>query len=91
MANERVDSHYDTTTCSKEHADIPTPRLKKLHTRQAGPLRHRCAACAYEMGVRDGIRQAMEQIEHQRRTRAAQKAKKTRAANAANAEVSATH
>ena len=57
-----VDPHYETATCTKEHEGIPVKRLGNLHTRQAGPLRHRCPACAYEMGKRDGMRQALEEI-----------------------------
>jgi hypothetical protein len=33
-------------------------KLTDLPVSQAGPLRHRCAACAYEMGKRDGMREA---------------------------------
>lgn len=48
--------------CEKDHTgDISAntvERIANLPESQAGPQRHRCAACAYDMGVQDGLKAA---------------------------------
>lgn len=45
--------------CSVDHQKGNLPaELKKLPESQAGQYRHKCAACAYELGVQHGLRQA---------------------------------
>ena len=39
--------------CHKDHAGSVPKKLGRLPERQAGDLRHRCAACAYERGRLD--------------------------------------
>jgi hypothetical protein len=47
--------------CEKSHeGNVPTGRLSHLAESQAGPWRHRCAACAYEMGVADGLKASLK-------------------------------
>lgn len=44
-------------TCTESHeGKIPTERIAALPESQAGPGRHRCAACAYQLGIKDAIR-----------------------------------
>lgn len=64
-------------TCHIDHAkgDLPT-ELRKLPESQAGSLRHKCAGCAYVLGLKHGleiagdrrktkqIARAMETVEH---------------------------
>lgn len=45
--------------CSTDHAGGAVPKkLDDLPESQAGALRHKCVACAYEMGVKDGLASA---------------------------------
>jgi hypothetical protein len=42
------------TTCSKSHeGDLP-PSFKNLPESQGGVWRHKCAACAYDLGRAEG-------------------------------------
>jgi hypothetical protein len=47
----------NSKTCDKEHTGkVPMRRIADLPESQAGAWRHRCAACAYQMGFEDAIR-----------------------------------
>ena len=41
------------STCPKDHGNVPKKEIEKLATSQAADGRHRCAACAYELGRTD--------------------------------------
>ena len=53
----------DTPTCEQEHnlADHNVDWDAMLAS-QRGPWRHKCAACAYELGFRDAIAYATRRI-----------------------------
>ena len=40
-------------SCDKGHVDVPKNEIEKLPNSQADVWRHRCAACAYELGRKD--------------------------------------
>jgi hypothetical protein len=42
--------------CSIDHGGSVPKALGELPESQGGPWRHKCVACAYEMGVRDGAK-----------------------------------
>ena len=44
-------------TC-KHKKQAPRELLNSLPTAQAGTGRHKCAVCAYEAGIQEGLRQA---------------------------------
>lgn len=49
------------STCTIDHeAGVPAKAIAALPESQAGSFRHRCAACAYQLGVEDGLRMAWE-------------------------------
>lgn len=50
-----------SATCTKDHGDAK--HLLRLPLSQAQPQRHRCAACAYERGYQDGLRQGQRDME----------------------------
>jgi len=49
------------TKCQHEHS-APMELIKSLPVTQAGIARHRCAVCAYEQGLLDGYKLAMEHL-----------------------------
>lgn len=50
------DYKFNRKGCTHDHSnDLDARRLAELPESQGGPGRHRCASCAYAMGVRDGI------------------------------------
>ena len=54
------------TPCKLPHRVVATQKaVKALRDSQAGPQRHKCAACAYEQGIADGMRRATAEIEKQ--------------------------
>jgi hypothetical protein len=50
------------SVCKRKH-DGPKNIWDSLPDSQAGPQRHKCAACAYEEGIREGVRRAQRAIE----------------------------
>jgi hypothetical protein len=53
----------DTKFCACDHMGEVPDALKNLPESQAGPWRHRCAACAYLAGVRDGKKEAVRRLQ----------------------------
>lgn len=52
--------------CKLRHRTTATRRaVAALDDSQAKLWRHKCAACAYEQGIADGMRQAVAEIEKQ--------------------------
>ena len=48
-------------TCDREHSQLrESPVWGGLVESQAGPWRHKCAACAYELGVEEGLRRGAQ-------------------------------
>lgn len=43
------------STCTKDHIGAVPASLRDLPKSQAGDWRHKCAACAYDLGYQDGI------------------------------------
>jgi hypothetical protein len=52
---------FNAHICSTDHEGSVPKKISNLPESQAGPQRHRCAACAYEMGFKDGKAQALAQ------------------------------
>jgi hypothetical protein len=46
--------------CEKNHEGNIPAKIANLPESQAGAWRHRCAACAYEVGVADGLKAALK-------------------------------
>lgn len=42
-------------SCNRDHSNIDPAVFADLLASQAGPWRHKCAACAYERGYRDAL------------------------------------
>lgn len=51
--------------CDKDHSDVTVDTLEALPKSQRALTggRHRCAACAYEAGIAEGLRRARLAIE----------------------------
>ena len=49
------------TKCQHEHS-APIELIKSLPVTQAGVARHKCAVCAYEQGLLDGFKLALENL-----------------------------
>ena len=47
--------------CQKKHYDL-VEKVKTLKPSQAGAWRHKCAGCAYELGFKDGQKDARKRI-----------------------------
>jgi len=53
-------------TCTKDHTgEMPQEVIDKLPESQSAPLRHRCAACAYLIGLEHGAQDMLVQIQTQ--------------------------
>ena len=53
-------------TCKLPHRGTATRQaVQSLSDSQAGWRRHKCAACAYEQGLADGMRRAVAEIKKQ--------------------------
>ena len=46
--------------CKIDHSGEIPKKLQHLPESQAYPLRHKCAACAYAVGLEEGVRQGIE-------------------------------
>lgn len=46
--------------CKIDHSGTAPKKLANLPESQRGHWRHRCAACAYQMGLEDGIRKGAQ-------------------------------
>lgn len=44
--------------CDRDHSNIDPEVFADLLNSQAGPGRHKCAACAYERGYQDALEDA---------------------------------
>lgn len=49
-------THVKSRSCTINHHGQTTQKLADLPESQAGFWRHRCAACAYDLGVEEGMR-----------------------------------
>lgn len=50
---------YSNVICEHDHiGDVPQAVLDSLPENQGSPVRHRCAACAYAAGLKEGARDA---------------------------------
>ncbi len=59
--------------CERDHgiASLQVP-WEELDKSQREPWRHRCAACAYERGLADGLRRAARRLRLEQMTRPAE-------------------
>jgi hypothetical protein len=51
--------------CNDPHSDIPREvyeGILKSERKTSVPTRHKCAGCAYEAGIREGIRRAQQAL-----------------------------
>lgn len=57
---------YSKTLCEQDHTgEIPQEVLDSLPENQGHPVRHRCAACAYQAGMNEAaedVRQLVDQV-----------------------------
>lgn len=52
-----VTKHRAATTCTTDHiGHVPEKKLAELPESQASGWRHKCAACAYSLGFKEGSR-----------------------------------
>jgi hypothetical protein len=52
-------------TCSTDHiGSVPAKKLGGLPESQASAWRHKCAACAYELGFKEGQRALRGKVVH---------------------------
>ena len=59
MATSKLKLNHQTCTIDHE-AKVPAKAIAALPESQAGSFRHRCAACAYQLGVEHGLRTAWD-------------------------------